>query len=106
MARNEAHHDSDVDLLVEFNQHVGLFAFIGLKQYLEAQLGCKVDLGTPRSLKPGVKANVLRRPSRSPRNWLERIEDILTCARNIQEFTAEISLEDFLDDPRTSHAVA
>jgi len=42
----------------------------------------------------------------SPRNWLERIEDILTCARNIQEFTAEISLEDFLDDPRTSHAVA
>jgi len=42
----------------------------------------------------------------SPRNWLERIEDILTCARNIQEFTARISLDSFLDDPRTSHAVA
>lgn len=60
VARNEARPDSDVDLLVEFNQKVGLFAFIGLKLYLEAQLGCKVDLGTPRSLKPGVKANVLR----------------------------------------------
>ncbi len=42
----------------------------------------------------------------SPRSWLERIEDILTCARNILEFTAGMDLDDFLDDPRTSPAVA
>jgi uncharacterized protein with HEPN domain len=42
----------------------------------------------------------------SPRSWLERVEDILSCARNIQAFTAGMSLGDFLDDPRTSRAVA
>ena len=60
IAHGDARPNSDVDLLVEFDRPLGLFAFIGLQQYLEAQLGCKVDLGTPRSLKPGLKASVLR----------------------------------------------
>lgn len=60
VARGEDYPDSDVDLLVEFDRPVGLFAFIGLQLYLEAQLGCKVDLGTPRSLKSSLKASVLR----------------------------------------------
>ncbi len=42
----------------------------------------------------------------SPRTWLQRIEDILLCARNIRDFTEGTSLDAFLDDPRTSHAVA
>jgi predicted nucleotidyltransferase len=60
VARNEASPDSDVDLLVEFSQPVGLFQFITLKQYLETLLGTAVDLGTARSLKPRLKENVLR----------------------------------------------
>jgi uncharacterized protein len=60
VARDDARPDSDVDLLVEFSQPVGLFEFIGLQQRLEAILGCKVDLGTPRSLKPRIKEQVLR----------------------------------------------
>jgi predicted nucleotidyltransferase len=59
VARNEARDDSDVDLLVEFVQPVGLFQFIELQQHLEIILGSKVDLGTPRSLKPRIKARVL-----------------------------------------------
>lgn len=42
----------------------------------------------------------------SPRSWLERIEYILTCARNILKFIAGMDLDAFMDDPRTSHAVA
>jgi len=42
----------------------------------------------------------------SPRTWQERIEDILTCARNVQDFTAGMTFESFLDDPRTIRAVA
>jgi uncharacterized protein with HEPN domain len=42
----------------------------------------------------------------SSRSWQERIEDILICAHNIHEFTAGMSLEEFLDDPRTVRAVA
>ena len=42
----------------------------------------------------------------SPRTWQERIEDILTYARNVQDFTAGMTFESFLDDPRTIRAVA
>jgi len=60
VARNEARPDSDVDLLVEFEQPIGLFKFIELQQQLESLLGCKVDLGTKRSLKPRIKDQVLQ----------------------------------------------
>ena len=60
VARDEARADSDVDMLVEFAQPTGLFQFIELQQRLEILLGCKVDLGTLRSLKPGIKASVLQ----------------------------------------------
>ncbi len=60
VARDEARPDSDVDLLVEFDRPVGLFNFIGLQQFLETLLGCKVDLGTLRSLKPRLKDSVLQ----------------------------------------------
>jgi uncharacterized protein with HEPN domain len=42
----------------------------------------------------------------SPRTWRERFDDILTCARNIESFTARMSFDAFLDDPRTIRAVA
>jgi hypothetical protein len=60
VARNEARSDSDVDLLIEFSQAVGLFALIDLKNHLENLLACPVDLGTPRSLKPILQAQVLK----------------------------------------------
>ncbi len=60
VARDEAQNDSDVDLLVEFNQPIGLFQFIELQQWLESLLGCRVDLGTPRSLKTAIKDQVLQ----------------------------------------------
>lgn len=60
VARDEARSNSDVDLLVEFSRPVGLFQFIGLKQYLESLLGCPVDLGTVTSLKPYLKESVMR----------------------------------------------
>jgi uncharacterized protein len=60
VARDEAGSDSDVDLLVEFSQPIGLFQFIEFQQRLEALLGGRVDLGTPRSLKPRIKDQVLQ----------------------------------------------
>jgi uncharacterized protein with HEPN domain len=42
----------------------------------------------------------------SPRTWQERIEDILTCAQNIQDFTSGMTFESFLKDPRTIRAAA
>jgi uncharacterized protein with HEPN domain len=42
----------------------------------------------------------------SPRTSDERIADILTCARNVQDFTAGMDFESFQQDPRTIRAVA
>lgn len=42
----------------------------------------------------------------SPRSWQDRIQDILTCAKNIRSFTEGMSYDAFLDDPRTIRAVA
>ena len=58
--RGEAREGSDVDLLVEFQRPVGLFEFIDVKGYLEGLLGCRVDLGTPASLRPQLRDAVLR----------------------------------------------
>jgi len=59
VARDEAKLASDVDLLVEFDRPVGLFGLFALQDYLETLLGCPVDLGTPDSLKPRLRASVL-----------------------------------------------
>jgi len=59
-ARDEAGTRSDVDLLVEFDRPVGLFAFLEVKEFLEGVLGCPVDLGTPESLHPRLCARVFR----------------------------------------------
>lgn len=59
-ARNEATATSDVDLLVEFDPTPGLFEFIELQQKLETLLGCKVDLGTKRSIKDFMKEEILK----------------------------------------------
>jgi len=61
VARDEATDASDVDLLVEFEPgaRVGLFRFIELKQFLEATLGCAVDLGTHDTLRQRIRDRVL-----------------------------------------------
>ena len=59
VARNESTSASDVDLLVVFNRPVGYFGLFALQDYLEKLLGCRVDLGTPDSLKPYIKERVM-----------------------------------------------
>lgn len=56
VARDEAGPDSDVDILVEFGVPADLFDLVRLQQYLERLLGRPVDLGTPASLRPGLRA--------------------------------------------------
>jgi predicted nucleotidyltransferase len=65
VARDETNPQSDVDLLVEFEQPVGLLTFVRLQRYLETILGCQVDLGTPDSLKTYLRETVLREAIRA-----------------------------------------
>lgn len=59
VARDDATPASDVDLLVEFDRPVGLFGLFALQDRLESLFDCPVDLGTPDSLKPRIRENVL-----------------------------------------------
>jgi uncharacterized protein len=50
---------SDVDLLVEFENVPGLFAYIELENYLSGLVGRKVDLVMKGSLKPIIGKQIL-----------------------------------------------
>ncbi len=54
-ARGENHPDSDLDILIDFEQDLNLLEIIGLEQDLTEVLGIEVDLITLRSLNPAVK---------------------------------------------------
>ena len=58
-ARGDFHADSDLDLLVDFNEGANLFDLVGLQQFLEEKLGCKVDLVSCRSLRKELRTSIL-----------------------------------------------
>ena len=58
--RNEQNAESDLDILVEFREPVGLL-FIHLADYLEEILSVKVDLLTPEAIKPNRKKYILEK---------------------------------------------
>ncbi|HLD21692.1 MAG TPA: nucleotidyltransferase family protein, partial [Patescibacteria group bacterium] len=58
-ARQEETPTSDIDLLVEFSEPIGL-KFVEMKHYLEKELQRPVDLVTMRALKPQLKERILR----------------------------------------------
>ncbi|WP_406660396.1 nucleotidyltransferase family protein [Methanolobus sp. ZRKC3] len=60
-ARKEAHSGSDVDILVEFEEGKKTFDnFMDLKFYLEDLFSRNVDLVIETSIKPQLRANIMR----------------------------------------------
>jgi len=55
IARDEASDDSDVDVLVVFDQKANFDGFMELKFYLEDLLGTGVGLVTDKALRPQVR---------------------------------------------------
>lgn len=60
VARGEASPKSDVDILVEFAQPIGLFKLIEFEGRLEMLLKRDVDVVTMNALKPFIKDAILR----------------------------------------------
>ena len=58
VARDEAGPASDVDVLVTFEGRTRFRAFMGLQFEREDILGTKVDLVTPKALKPLIKPSI------------------------------------------------
>ncbi len=59
VARSEARQDSDVDVLVEFDQTPDLFELAALRERLAEILERPVDLATPQGLKPRLRDRIL-----------------------------------------------
>jgi len=59
--RGEEREDSDLDILVEFEEdaELSLLDFIGLENYLSEELGVKVDLVEKNTLKPRIGKRIL-----------------------------------------------
>ena len=60
IARDEAIDNSDVDVLVTFNQKASFDIFMDLKFYLEDLLGTSIDLVTDKALRPKVRQAIER----------------------------------------------
>jgi len=58
--REEEKKGSDIDILVEFKEPVGLFEFMDLEEYLKKLLGVKVDLVSKKALKPRIGEYILK----------------------------------------------
>jgi uncharacterized protein len=58
--RGEQKLSSDVDILVEFQEPVGLFEFMKLENYLSDLLGVNVDLVSKKALKPHIGENIMQ----------------------------------------------
>lgn len=65
VARGEAGPGSDVDILVEFDKPVGLFAFARIRRHLMTLLGRRVDLVTPDALHSPMKEAILEEAIRA-----------------------------------------
>jgi len=59
VARKEEQADSDIDLLVEFDENASLFDLINLKLDLEEIYNRKVDIVTPDSLHKKIAVSII-----------------------------------------------
>lgn len=59
-ARREQREDSDLDLLVAFDDPPGLLKFVEMENYLSDLLGVKVDLVMNDVLKPRIGERILK----------------------------------------------
>ena len=60
VSRGDYTSSSDVDMLVELSQSIGLFQFIELEELLSRGIGRKVDLVTKKALKPSIREEILQ----------------------------------------------
>jgi len=60
MARDEAGPSSDIDVLVTFEGRTRFRAFMGLQFELEELLGSRVDMVTPKAMKPALRPHIER----------------------------------------------
>jgi predicted nucleotidyltransferase len=60
VVRGEQKETSDIDLLVEFEEPIGLIKYVGLQNFLSDKFGVRVDLIAKSGLKPRISRQILK----------------------------------------------
>jgi predicted nucleotidyltransferase len=58
--RGEQNETSDLDLLIDFEEPIGIISYVGLQNYLSDKIGERVDLITKSGLKPRISGHILK----------------------------------------------
>lgn len=58
--RGEQEADSDIDILIDKDEAIGLLKLANLQNYLSSLIGIRVDLVIKKSLKPQIGRNILK----------------------------------------------
>lgn len=58
--RGEPNEKSDMDILTEFKEPIGLFKFMDLEDYIGKLLGTRVDMVSKKALKPYIGKRILK----------------------------------------------
>lgn len=59
VARGDDLPDSDVDILIEFNEVPGMIEFFSTEEYLENLLNRKIDLVRENAIRPELKDSIM-----------------------------------------------
>ena len=105
--RNEARPDSDVDILVGYDELPDWKACFGIQGFLEELLGRRVDVVDRRhivdALRPYIEREALdvfhspeswRPPVAVPRRWDIYVEDMVKCCRDVLRFTDGLTADE------------
>jgi predicted nucleotidyltransferase len=57
-ARGDHHAMSDIDVVVEADNHLSLISLFGIQEQLSSKLGQKIDIGFMNTLKPEIRSNI------------------------------------------------
>jgi len=60
VVRGETSPDNKVGILIKFARPTRFLQFVEIKKHLENLLGCKVEMGNPRSLLPEFRTMILQ----------------------------------------------
>jgi len=106
LARGEMADDSDIDLLVQLPAHKSLLELAGLKLDLEDALGKPVDLVEYSTIHPLLREQILAEEvTLMQRDNRLFVQDILESIVKIEEYTYNLSQNEFLQNSQAQDAV-
>ena len=105
--RDEQKKRSDLDVLVEFTEPIGLLEYVALERELGERTGKKVDLVMKTALKPRIGKHILAevRYLQTTKDYRDYLDDIINAIGDVEDFTKDMTYEEFRNGRKTLLAV-